>query len=722
MATFCLTKQTKEDFKKALKTREIDPVKLSEMTSRERHDFLSSYVGKENAQSVNALFESKLLLKNQKAGYISWAKKVAGISAPTRRDMIARIERLETVLSPTDEKAFLQDLASTRLGIGVSLEEARNISELSKNARQLKAKANEDGTFASEQTRLSYGAAKVALESYVNDLKLQSKAISLREQPIRKIVSAIKESPGVLKSVLASLDNSFWGRQGIKTLLDARTSAIWARNFIKSWGDIGRQLVGKDVVAAIKADIYSRPNALNGKYDAGNYGLSVLSEEAFPSSLPEKIPVLGRLFKASEAAYNGAALRLRADLADRLIRIAEKQGINTLNKDEAAGMGRLVNSLTGRGSLGKGDVLAKEANALLFSIKFLKSNFDTLTAHQFDSKATSFTKKEAAKSLLSIVTSVASVLTIAKVLDPDSVEEDPRSPNFGKIKVFGHWTDITGGMAGLLTLAARLTPTYHNGKLGFWTKNKMGDYKSLTNVNYGESTALDVFENFWEGKLSPAAGLVRDVWTGKDFQGNPLNPVDMAKRSLTPLAIQSFENLKNDPSSSFLLGSLILEGLGFSTSTSPQPNSKTNLIPEGKHIKSSDFIDQVQVYAKAIGTDPETAFNRIFTGQTIRKVSNGTVIVERMSLSESQAIKRKKNAANPTMKLDHVVPLQLGGSNDKENLRLVTTAKWRSYTKTENILGRALENKKISKKEAQDLIKRFKAGQVSADAIAKKYR
>jgi hypothetical protein len=574
--TFCLTQQTKDKFKEALKNGEINPEKLAQMISQERNAYLAKYVGKENAQAVNALFESKLLLKNQQRGMITWAKSISGITPQAKRDMISRIEKMDKILSPKDNDPFLQDLASTRLGIGITQEEGKQISNLSQKLTELKTKSNEAGVFSTETDRLKYGANKVALENYVNDLKLNAGKISFREQPFKKTFNLIGQIPGTMKSAVASFDNSFWGRQGIKTLLDVRTSGIWIKNFLKSWRDIGKQILAKGkiyksgddaVLDSIKADIYSRPNALNGKYDAGNYGLSVLSEEAYPSSLPEKIPLFGRLFKASEVAYNGGALRLRADLADRLIKIADKQGINTLNKTEAEGMGHLISSLTGRGSLGKAETLSKEINVLLFSVKFFKSNFDTLTAHMLDPKATTFVKKEAAKNLLSIVTSIASILTVAKFLNPNNVEEDPRSTNFGKIKVFGHWVDITGGMASLITLASRLVPSKHDGEWGIWNKSSTGKWTNLIAGAYGQQTALDVFENFWEGKLSPVAGLVRDLWKGSNFQGDKVTLKNSLQNLFVPISIQNYKQLKDDPQSSSLLGSMILDGLGFSTST-----------------------------------------------------------------------------------------------------------------------------------------------------------
>lgn len=567
-SSFCLLPEAQDRFKKALRDGEINPETLAAMSSAERHTLFAGLVGKENATGVNSLFESKLLLKNQQTGMINWAKKVAGMKPEIKRDLISRIERLDHVLNPVELDQFLQDLATTRLGFGVTQEEAKTISDLSNKSLDLRTKANEKGIFPTENDRLAYGMSRVNLEEYVNNLKLQAGKVSFA-QPIQKVKSLAIEVPGAMKSIVASFDNSLWGRQGIKTLLDVRTANIWAKNFAKSWNDIGREIRAKDAMSMVKADIYSRPNALNGKYKAGRYGLDTLSEEAYPSSWPEKIPAFGRLFKASEAAYNGGALRLRADLADRLIAKAEKQGINTLNKEQAQGMGQLISSMTGRGSLGKLEPVSKEINVLFFSIKFLKSNLDTLTAHQFDPKATQFTKSEARKNLISIVATLAFVLTMAKLLDPKSVDQDPRSTNFGKIKILGHWVDITGGMGSLVTLLSRITPTWHAGKLSFWTKSKNGIYTDLLGGQYGQQTALDVMENFLEGKLSPFAGIVRDIWQGKDYSGQKVTPLGEAQNVGLPLVIQNVQSFK-DSSKESMLSALFLDGLGLSVSPNTQ--------------------------------------------------------------------------------------------------------------------------------------------------------
>ena len=117
---FCLPKESAKDFIAALRGGKIVPEKLMDMSSAERRTFFEGLVGKENALDVNTLFEAKLLLKDQKRGLVAWAKQVSGIKEATRKDILTKIEKMEKVLSPESERAFLKDLTEKRLGTEVT--------------------------------------------------------------------------------------------------------------------------------------------------------------------------------------------------------------------------------------------------------------------------------------------------------------------------------------------------------------------------------------------------------------------------------------------------------------------------------------------------------------------------------------------------------------------------------------------------------------------------
>ena len=117
MANFCIPKELIDNIKEKFRNKELDPEKLQEMTSEERHSLFADILGENNARSVNSLFESKLLLKNQQAGIISWAQKLVGQKPEVLRDIVSRVNRMDKVLNPAELDVFLKDLAETKLGI-----------------------------------------------------------------------------------------------------------------------------------------------------------------------------------------------------------------------------------------------------------------------------------------------------------------------------------------------------------------------------------------------------------------------------------------------------------------------------------------------------------------------------------------------------------------------------------------------------------------------------
>lgn len=562
MPTWCLNKTLAREFLLRLKADVKLPEKLASMRSSERREYFTNFLGEDNAKEVNALFESKLLLKNKKIGYITWAKRVGNLRPEIKKDILTRINKLEKVLSPEEEARFLEDLVAKKFGADITHQEAKQLVDLASKVEERKA-AIPVGSPVRSKERVDYGLSYVLFQDYVQSLKQGGAKLNLLDN-IKHPIKLFFKASGATKSFLSTLDNSFFGRQGIKALYT--NPDIWAKNFLKSWGDISKELIGIDGMKAIKADVYSRPNSLNGTYQRAKIDIGIGTEEAFPSSLPEKIPLLKLPFKASQTAFNGAALRMRADLADRYFAKAIRQGVDTTDQFQAQSIGKLVNAMTGRGSIGKFEAVSKEINASLFSVKFLASNVATLV-QPVNTSLSVFARKQAAGNLVKIVAGVAGVLYTAELLHPGSVELDPRSPNFGKIKIGDTAFDVTGGMASLVVLASRIMPSKHNGRWGFWQKSgKTEKWTQLGTGKYGVKSPLDVFEDYWEGKAAPIPALIRDVWKGETFAGEKVTPVNAIKGLITPISIQNIERLKEQEAANILAAS-ILEVLGISNIT-----------------------------------------------------------------------------------------------------------------------------------------------------------
>lgn len=520
-----------------------DLSKLTDISSEERRKFFADIVGESNAKETNALFESKLILKDQQQGIINWVKKVTGMTPQAKTDLISKVSKMTEVLQPKDKQMFLEDLAAHKLGMGVTIEEAGRIADLAKKVEDTKSIIDANGK------RTEYGKAKVDFHNYVNDLKVQAE----KSKPTT-IIQKISNIAGQTKAIKASMDDSAVFRQGWKTMIT--NPGIWATNALKSISNIVRQFGGKNVMDEVNAEIVSRPNyerMIKAKLDVGTI------EEAFPTTLPEKIPLFGRAYKASEVGFTAFVHQIRADVFDKYIEIAQKSGVDINDETQLKSIGNLVNSLTGRGSLGRVEPVAGIVNNVFFSPRFLKSQFDVLTAHTFQKDVTPFVRKTAAINLVKIIAAQAAIMTIANILQPKSAETDPRSSDFGKIRVGSTRFDVSGGASSLITLAARLITLSSKSTV-------TGKINPINSGKFGAQTGTDVVYNFFENKLSPATSVIKDLLKGQTFQGTKPTVLNEAGNVLVPFPIQNLYT-NSDPKAANLILIMMADAMGINAST-----------------------------------------------------------------------------------------------------------------------------------------------------------
>ena len=614
---FCLPPQYVDKMKSAIRSGKLNPAKLNAMTSTQRREFLSTIVGKGNAKEVNLLFERKLLLKNQEKAMTDWARETTGMSKEAKEKTLEKIkqtyaEKKRRLENPRENEKFLNeitsDVYSKKMKTDITLEEAQKITELSADVTKYRENMNADFTFKTKQDGINYGASKVAFENYTNSLRSDAlkRPLLLPTSPAKAIedfriaFNFIADNSRALK---ATFDNSFWGRQGVKVLFDPRFTGKWAKNFARSFKDIAQIMKsgtkkGDAIIDATKAEIYSRKNYLNGRYELGKK-LDVKGvEEEFPTSLPSRIPVLGRFFKAAEVAYEAGAMRLRADVADTMYKMAEKVGRDMKNKVDVGDINQVVNSMTGRGGLPIGESYQALANKAFFSIKFLKANLDTLFSPITLLKdPRSFAKQQAAKNLLSIVSVVGSILGIAKALNPESVSFDPRSANFGKIKLGNTRFDITGGMGSIVTLLSRiLTQSSTSSITGKVTKLGEG---------YGAPDGMDVFWNFTENKFSPLLGVIADITKQETFEGNKPGFLSTAKGLTVPIIMEEGATAIQDEKSANLMLVLMADALGigantYSLRTNWEQGTSKELIEFKEKVGDKTFKEANNEYNKRV--------------------------------------------------------------------------------------------------------------------------
>ena len=155
-----------------------------------------------------------------------------------------------------------------------------------------------------------------------------------------------------------------------------------------------------------------------------------------------------------------------------------------------------VNTLTGRGSLGK-TLAAHRAtfNALFFSPGLMKSRINLLNPVWY-LHASPFARQERMKAGLRLYGTLALVLATAKAAGA-KVVNDPTNADFGKIRIGNTRIDAAGGLTQYMRLIGQLS----EGKI---TSSVTGIREPLSNGPFKTSRG-NVAQQFLRNKLRPGS-------------------------------------------------------------------------------------------------------------------------------------------------------------------------------------------------------------------------
>lgn len=488
----------------------------------------------------------------------------------------------------------------------VTPEQVQTITILSRNMMDAREKVNKDGDSP------EFGAAKVAFDRYVAELKGENSPIGkmikdriaqakaeFKDNPAKGIWNAVRDTGAFIGensiSVVASLDNSFLGRQGINTLFTH--PSVWWPAAVKSFSDMAKVMGGQNVRDALLAEIYSKKNYLNGTYKTA--GLITDHEEQFPSSLPGRIPGFGRMFRASEVAFEGSALRMRTGIYDLLEKQAKDNGVDVADKKYITSMGKLVSSLTARAQFKRGTPTI--ARIMLWAPKMLVANLNVLSMHGLTAGLEhSAAKKEAAINLVKIIGSTALILAFASAFGAD-VEDDPLSTDFGKIKTGDTRFDVTGGKASIIILAFRMI----QGK----TKSANTGITTEFGTGYNQKNRFDALIDFLVGKTPPPTRLVIDWLKGTNFKGEKTTFASSAYKAFTPIALQNIISLKDNASADRVAGA-ILDALGISSNSYAPSEKKWD----------SESSEKMRQFRKTVGQEQFEAVNKEYNDLVNKRI------------------------------------------------------------------------------------------------------
>jgi hypothetical protein len=215
------------------------------------------------------------------------------------------------------------------------------------------------------------------------------------------------------------------------------------------------------------------------------------------------------------------------------------RGQKTISEDEAVkSLANYINHATGRGELRHMAGAAEALNAFFFSPRLLKSRFNLLMNPAWYARQTPFVRRQALRAMMQTVGVGSSILYLA-YLAGAQVGLDPRSANFGKIKIGDTRIDLWGGLQPLARYAAQLAS-------GVYISSTTGKTLPLGGGQFGQTTRLDVLIRFLRSKEAPLPSLLTDWAAGANVVGQKFRWQDQAYQRLTPLLAQDAFDLYHE--------------------------------------------------------------------------------------------------------------------------------------------------------------------------------
>lgn len=353
----------------------------------------------------------------------------------------------------------------------------------------------------------------------------------------RRKATIAQEVMNLPRGIMASWDLSAPFRQGL--------GLIHRPEWWKSWGSMFKSFGDENAFRAVQDNIAQKPlfKSFDGQASfAEKAGLKLTDltdlssrEEQVMSTWAEKVPGV----RASNRAYTGFLNKLRADTFESLIDSAKviNQTSGEIDMKLAKELAEYVNNATGRGSLGSLEKYAPALNSIFFSPRLIASRLQMLNPVYYMT-ANSVVRKEAIKSLLSVAGAGQAITQLGKFAG-GTIENDPVSSDFGKLKIGNTRIDPYGGFQQYIVAANRLLQ-------GRTKSSVSGKETDLNSGKYGSQTKLDVAERFGESKLNPLISLATTILRGKNLAGQKVDLPEEVASKFVPLFMQDLKNVATE--------------------------------------------------------------------------------------------------------------------------------------------------------------------------------
>lgn len=502
----------KEEYDNALENHGIDKIKATEQALNRKQKQLDDLTNKINKKDLG--FFKK---KPSKVDANDPAIKLANAQIEQAKQLLNNLREEEGIITKRKLELYRKRIADQTK----SLEE--EIASLKNGTWKEKVKPEE----LTLDKDILIERAKMDALKFDRDLLIEQERLKNRSMK-EKIYETIADVMNIPKSTLASFDLSAPLRQGF--VLGASHPIIASRAAREMIRHMNSEKVHEQWMHELRQTPEYRVMKEAGLYLTEPNAKLSAKEEHYSSNLIHKVPVLGEGTKMSERAYTGYLNKLRVDVFANFADMLNETTMTTAEKQaNLKAYADFINNATGRGKLPKSmESGAPFLNATFFAPRYVASRVNLLgrAASGFYGLPPA-ARIRAIRDFGTYVGVVATTLALAKAAGAE-VEADPRSSDFGKIKIGTTRYDLMAGFQQPAVLMARMfsNQTVSGGKV-----KELGE-------GYNSQTRKDVAERFLRSKMSPQAGLAYDWSKGKFFDGSKFNWKDAAFNNAAPLFFQ----------------------------------------------------------------------------------------------------------------------------------------------------------------------------------------
>lgn len=250
--------------------------------------------------------------------------------------------------------------------------------------------------------------------------------------------------------------------------------------------------------------------------------------------------------KASKRQFITATNLLRAAAFDEILKVPNA------TTDEMRMWADFVNKASGRGDLGSFSRAANVLSVGFFAPRFTASRFQAPAA-LWKYRKNPLVRKMVAKELGATVGAGITAMALLSLNDGVEVSANPRSPDFGKIKIGNTRYDIWGGFQQTARLVAQMGTS-------LWDINWKGETKPSVDP-------LKIVERFAEFKAAPAISAGYQLWTGKNLIGQEVPRLQGIATLPLPLVARDIADAIKEGESEQAIPASLASFLGMGVST-----------------------------------------------------------------------------------------------------------------------------------------------------------